>query len=111
MLYAITKYLILMAARQNDKGNGRKLKLKIADFRLQMGLWMWDVRLGSGGLRISDCGSVIGHLASPSLGHYASLSFVVIGRGKRPGERKKGFFCGSGFPALSLSKGSRDLVL
>jgi hypothetical protein len=72
---------------------------------------MWDVKLGSGGLRISDCGSVIGHLASPSLGHYASLSFVVIGRGKRTGERKKGFFCGSGFPALSLSKGSRDLVL
>jgi hypothetical protein len=42
MLYAITKYLILMAARQNDKGNGRKMKLKIADFRLQIGdcgLW------------------------------------------------------------------------
>jgi hypothetical protein len=37
MLYAITKYLILMAARQNDKGNGRKRKLKIADFRLQIG--------------------------------------------------------------------------
>jgi hypothetical protein len=37
MLYAITKYLILMAARQNDKGNGRKMKLKIADFRLQIG--------------------------------------------------------------------------
>ena len=31
MLYAITKYLILMAARKNDKGNGRKMKLKIAE--------------------------------------------------------------------------------
>jgi len=29
------------------------------------------------------------HVASPSLGHYASLSFVVIGRGKRTEGRGK----------------------
>ncbi len=30
------KYLILMAARQDDKGNGEKMKLEITDFRLKI---------------------------------------------------------------------------
>ena len=30
-----------------------------------------------------DFGLRKGHFASPSLGHYAALSFVVIGRGQR----------------------------
>ena len=64
------KILILMARRGDDKG--------IKEFLI------WD------------CGFSIGHLASPSLGHYASLSFVVIGRGKRKGERD--FPVGAAFP-------------
>ncbi|MGB6930197.1 MAG: hypothetical protein WBH05_13325, partial [Syntrophobacteria bacterium] len=51
------------------------------------------------------------HVAAPSLGHYASLSFIVIGRGQKSEEKRKGFSCGSGFSVLSLSKGSRDLAL
>ena len=69
------KYLILMAARQDDKGIG--------------GFLIWDCRFS------------IGHMPSASLGQYASLSFVVIGREKRIGERD--FPVGAAF--------SRDLVL
>ena len=40
------------------------------------------------------------HTATPSLGHYASLSFIVIGRGQRQKkeDRRQKFYCGSGFP-------------
>ena len=57
---------------------------------------MWDC-----GLRISDWGLVngakhraqghLGHMASPSLCHYATLSFVVIGKRQKlevGGQRK-----------------------
>jgi len=54
-----------------------------------------------------------GHMPPASLGQYAPLSFVVIGR------RQKGFFVGAAFPVLpvpglvpgSLSKGSRDFTI
>ena len=69
-------------------------------------------------------------MPSASLGHDASLSFVVRGRGQhkdrgrrsevrdqKAEERRKGFSCGSGFPRPELacpepvegSKGSREL--
>ena len=41
---------------------------------LDLGMWDWR-------LRIADLASR--HMAAPSLGHYAALSFVVIGRGQR----------------------------
>ena len=49
----------------------------------------------------------LGHLPSASLGQYALLSFVVIGRGQslKSKERRKGFFCGSGFPRPELVEG------
>ena len=57
---------------------------------------MWDVEFGiadweSMGHREIQLAAVLsshrasGHAATPSLGHYASLSFVVIGGGQRTG--------------------------
>ena len=48
------------------------------------------------------------HMAAPSLGHYASLSFVVIGREKRTGDtsqskQMRDFSVGAAF--------SRDLAI
>jgi hypothetical protein len=43
---------------------------------------------GDFGLRIADL--ALRHMAAPSLGHYASLSFVVIGRGQKIGDRSRG---------------------
>jgi hypothetical protein len=55
-------------------------------------------------------------MAAPSLGHYASLSFVVIGREKRTGDTSqskqiRAFSVRAAFPDLSLSKVSRDLAI
>ncbi len=36
-----------------------------------------------GRFEIADCGFDISHMPSASLGHYASLSFVVRGRGQK----------------------------
>jgi len=43
------------------------------------------------------------HLPSASLGHYAPLSFVVIGRRQRTEDSLK-FSCGSGFQAAILRR-------
>jgi hypothetical protein len=62
------------------------------------------------GAMLSEAGGparrgVEGHETSPSLGHYASLSFVVIGEGQR--NEARNFFCGRGFQPRPL--GLNDL--
>ncbi len=64
------------------------------------------LRISDLGFRISDLASR--HMAAPSLGHYASLSFVVIGREKRAGDTSQSmqmrvFSVGAAF--------SRDLAI
>jgi hypothetical protein len=52
-------------------------------------------------------------MPSATLGHDASLSFVVRGRGRlvirKLVKEDRNFPVGAAFPVLSLSKGNRDL--